>query len=40
MSDLLHKEKSKTILKVFYDVYNQLGYGFLDKSTKTQCIWN
>lgn len=31
MSDLLHKEKSKTILKVFYDVYNQLGYGFLEK---------
>lgn len=31
MPDLLHKEKSKTILKVFYDVYNQLGYGFLEK---------
>lgn len=31
MSDLLHKEKSKSILKVFYDVYNQLGYGFLEK---------
>jgi GxxExxY protein len=31
MSDLLHKEKSKSILKVFYDIYNQLGYGFLEK---------
>jgi GxxExxY protein len=31
MIDLLHKEKSKRILKVFYDVYNQLGYGFLEK---------
>lgn len=31
MFDLLHKEKSKAILKVFYDVYNDLGYGFLEK---------
>lgn len=31
MTDLLHKEISKPILKVFYDVYNQLGYGFLEK---------
>ncbi|SHG60699.1 GxxExxY protein [Flavobacterium defluvii] len=31
MSHLLHKEKSKSILKIFYDVYNQLGYGFLEK---------
>lgn len=31
MIDLLHKEISKPILKIFYDVYNQLGYGFLEK---------
>ncbi|MBS7256156.1 GxxExxY protein [Flavobacterium branchiicola] len=31
MSDLLHREISKPILKIFYDVYNQLGYGFLEK---------
>lgn len=31
MTDLLHKEISKPILKIFYDVYNQLGYGFLEK---------
>ena len=31
MADLLRKEISKPILQVFYDVYNQLGYGFLEK---------
>ncbi len=31
MNDLLHKEITKSILKIFYDVYNQLGYGFLEK---------
>ncbi|OMQ12534.1 GxxExxY protein [[Flexibacter] sp. ATCC 35103] len=31
MTDLLHKEISKPILQVFYDLYNQLGYGFLEK---------
>ncbi|MEN2402055.1 GxxExxY protein [Flavobacterium sp. MC2016-06] len=31
MNDLLHKEISKPILKTFYDVYNELGYGFLEK---------
>ncbi|WP_264553047.1 GxxExxY protein [Flavobacterium sp. N2038] len=31
MADLLHKEISKPILQIFYDVYNQLGYGFLEK---------
>jgi GxxExxY protein len=29
--DLLHKELTDTILKTFYDVYNELGYGFLEK---------
>ncbi|MNR17495.1 hypothetical protein D3C85_1341590 [compost metagenome] len=27
----MHKEISKPILKIFYDVYNELGYGFLEK---------
>lgn len=31
MPDLLHKEISKSILQVFYEVYNELGYGFLEK---------
>lgn len=31
MGDLMHKEISKPILKIFYDVYNELGYGFLEK---------
>ena len=29
--DLLHKELTDAILKAFYDVYNELGYGFLEK---------
>jgi GxxExxY protein len=29
--ELLHKELSEQILKAFYDVYNELGYGFLEK---------
>lgn len=28
---LLHKELTTQILKAFYDVYNELGYGFLEK---------
>lgn len=31
MSNLLHEELTKSILKVFYDVYNELGYGFLER---------
>ena len=31
MADLIHKEISKPILRIFYDVYNELGYGFLEK---------
>ena len=30
--DLLHKELTDAILKTFYDVYNELGYGFLEKA--------
>ena len=26
-----HKHKEQTIIKVFYRVYNKLGYGFLEK---------
>lgn len=29
--DLLHKELTDQILKAYYDVYNALGYGFLEK---------
>lgn len=28
---ILHRELSGKILKVFYDVYNELGYGFLER---------
>lgn len=29
--ELLHKELTDQILKAFYDVYNELGYGFLER---------
>jgi len=29
--ELLHKEKTEAIIKAFYQVYNGLGYGFLEK---------
>ena len=29
--ELLHKELTDKIIKTFYDVYNELGYGFLEK---------
>jgi len=29
--DFLHKDLTDGILKVFYKVYNELGYGFLEK---------
>lgn len=29
--ELLHKDLVDLILKTFYDVYNELGYGFLEK---------
>lgn len=31
MSSILHKELTGSILKLFYDVYNELGHGFLEK---------
>jgi GxxExxY protein len=31
MSNLLHKELTSKIIKIFYNVYNELGYGFLEK---------
>ena len=31
MIDLLHKEITEKILKAFYKVYNELGFGFLEK---------
>ena len=29
--ELLHKDLTDQILKAFYDVYNEMGYGFLEK---------
>ena len=29
--ELLHKNLTDLIIKTFYDVYNELGYGFLEK---------
>ena len=29
--ELLHKELTDEIIKTFYDVYNELGFGFLEK---------
>jgi GxxExxY protein len=29
--ELLHKDLTDSILKTFYEVYNELGYGFLEK---------
>ena len=31
MVNLLHKSITDTILKVYYEVYNELGHGFLEK---------
>ena len=31
MGNLLHKNLSDTILKIYFEVYNGLGYGFLEK---------
>ena len=31
MNELLHKELSNRIIKCFYNVYNTLGFGFLEK---------
>lgn len=31
MTNLLHKSITVAILKVYYEVYNELGYGFLEK---------
>jgi GxxExxY protein len=29
--ELLHKDLTNSIIRTFYDVYNELGYGFLEK---------
>ncbi len=29
--ELLHKELTDAIIKIYYDVYNELGFGFLEK---------
>jgi GxxExxY protein len=30
MSSILHRDLTQSIIKHFYDVYNELGYGFLE----------
>ena len=30
-NELLHRELTAGILKIFYEVYNELGYGFLER---------
>ncbi len=32
---LLFEEKTELIIKCFYKVYNELGYGFLERFMKT-----
>ena len=32
MTKFLHKSLSDSILKIYYEVYNELGYGFLEKA--------
>ncbi|MBG6061944.1 GxxExxY protein [Flavobacterium sp. CG_9.1] len=31
MGTILHEELTKSIIKIFFDVYNELGYGFLER---------
>ena len=31
MTNLIHKELTEKIIGAFYQVYNELGYGFLEK---------
>ena len=31
MAELVHKELTDSIIRTYYDVYNELGYGFLEK---------
>ena len=31
MEKLLHKEITDAVIKIYYEVYNELGYGFLEK---------
>ena len=31
MSSLLHRDLTGSILKIFFEVYNELGYGFLER---------
>lgn len=37
--ELLHKDLVDLILKAFYDVYNELGYGFLEKVYQNAMNW-
>jgi GxxExxY protein len=37
--DLLHKDLTDVILKSFYEVYNELGYGFLESVCQNALIY-
>ncbi len=37
---MLHEEITSQVIAAFYSVYNVLGYGFLEGSTKMPCFWN
>lgn len=37
---LLHKELTDEILNAFYEVYNELGYGFLEKEYQNVLFLN
>ena len=35
--ELLHRDLTEVILKTFYEVYNELGYGFFGKGI-SKCV--
>ena len=37
---LLHQDITEEIIKAYYSVYNELGFGFLEKVYQTTCLWN
>ncbi len=37
--ELLHKDLTDSIIKTFYDVYNELGYGFLERVYQNAMVY-
>jgi GxxExxY protein len=37
--ELLHQNLTDAIIKTFYEVYNELGYGFLEKVYQNSMYW-